>query len=277
MIANISPSILAYEDTLNTLKYADRAKSIKTIVERNVTNVKAHVDNYQQVKNQLKTEIFHLKNQLQEEKSKKKEAGIKPFGRGKGGISERENGKKEEIKQYYPSEKIKKMKLRLNIHFEKELKVKKKIFELEQSNENLGFVLFSKQLQLSKRNHQVQVGGQSVDNPEFIKIRKELQVTLKSIDENTRKIKGHLQNLQRLEQEREKYIKAIQKEMLNTSVDQEAFKLVYGNALASLIQVDYDRNNAYARYQLRQRENYIEHLREELILRYIYIPCLELN
>ena len=32
MIANISPSGMSYEDTYNTLKYADRAKQIKTKV-----------------------------------------------------------------------------------------------------------------------------------------------------------------------------------------------------------------------------------------------------
>ena len=32
MVANISPSALCYEDTYNTLKYADRAKQIKTTV-----------------------------------------------------------------------------------------------------------------------------------------------------------------------------------------------------------------------------------------------------
>ena len=32
MIANVSPSGLSYEDTYNTLKYADRAKQIKTKV-----------------------------------------------------------------------------------------------------------------------------------------------------------------------------------------------------------------------------------------------------
>lgn len=31
MIANVSPSSQTYEDTLNTLKYADRAKKIKVI------------------------------------------------------------------------------------------------------------------------------------------------------------------------------------------------------------------------------------------------------
>lgn len=36
MIANISPSVTSYEDTLNTLKYAHRAKSIKTLTKKNI-------------------------------------------------------------------------------------------------------------------------------------------------------------------------------------------------------------------------------------------------
>jgi kinesin family member 18/19 len=36
MIANISPSSLTYEDTYNTLKYASRAKNIKTTLQKNV-------------------------------------------------------------------------------------------------------------------------------------------------------------------------------------------------------------------------------------------------
>jgi hypothetical protein len=35
MIAAISPSSLTYEDTYNTLKYADRAKEIRLAVCRN--------------------------------------------------------------------------------------------------------------------------------------------------------------------------------------------------------------------------------------------------
>jgi kinesin family protein 18/19 len=51
MIANISPAFAAYEDTLNTLKYADRAKQIKTIVKRNVLNVEYHISNYTKIIN----------------------------------------------------------------------------------------------------------------------------------------------------------------------------------------------------------------------------------
>merc|ERR1712045_1082476 len=39
MIANVSPSAETFEDTFNTLKYADRAKKIKISLKANVLNV----------------------------------------------------------------------------------------------------------------------------------------------------------------------------------------------------------------------------------------------
>lgn len=46
MIANISPSSGSYEETNNTLLYANRAKKIKNKVERNVLNVNYHIGKY---------------------------------------------------------------------------------------------------------------------------------------------------------------------------------------------------------------------------------------
>jgi kinesin family protein 18/19 len=46
MIANISPSSGVYEDTHNTLIYANRAKKIKNKMERNVLNVNYHIGKY---------------------------------------------------------------------------------------------------------------------------------------------------------------------------------------------------------------------------------------
>jgi kinesin family protein 18/19 len=43
MIATISPSPSHYQHSLNTLKYADRAKEIKTHVRRNQSTVQEHV------------------------------------------------------------------------------------------------------------------------------------------------------------------------------------------------------------------------------------------
>lgn len=64
MITNISPAFTAYEDTLNTLKYADRAKQIKTVVKRNVLNVDFHISNYTKIITQLRDEITNLRTQL---------------------------------------------------------------------------------------------------------------------------------------------------------------------------------------------------------------------
>jgi hypothetical protein len=64
MIANVSPAVSTFEDTYNTLKYANRAKNIKTHVQRNVLNVQYHISNYTNIINSLKAEITDLKGQL---------------------------------------------------------------------------------------------------------------------------------------------------------------------------------------------------------------------
>ena len=64
MIANISPSNATYEDTHNTLKYANRAKNIKTKVSKNVRTAQHHIAQYTQAIIQLKQEILSLRKQL---------------------------------------------------------------------------------------------------------------------------------------------------------------------------------------------------------------------
>ena len=65
MIANVSPSINTFEDTYNTLKYANRAKNIKTFVTRNVLNAEYHISNYVNIINNLKAEVSQLKQELE--------------------------------------------------------------------------------------------------------------------------------------------------------------------------------------------------------------------
>lgn len=64
MISNVSPSSLTYEDTYNTLKYADRAKRIKIKLKKNVVSVDFHVAQYAKIVEDLKKEIFELKEKL---------------------------------------------------------------------------------------------------------------------------------------------------------------------------------------------------------------------
>lgn len=61
MIANISPSATCFEDTSNTLKYANRAKKIKTHIKRNVLSVQYHISNYNDIIKNLRNEINDLR------------------------------------------------------------------------------------------------------------------------------------------------------------------------------------------------------------------------
>lgn len=63
MIACLSPSNWSYEETLNTLKYASRAKNIKRKVNKNIREIE-DVTEYKGIIEALKIEIDNLKEQL---------------------------------------------------------------------------------------------------------------------------------------------------------------------------------------------------------------------
>ncbi|KFV86614.1 Kinesin-like KIF18B, partial [Struthio camelus australis] len=64
MIAAVSPSMLAYEDTYNTLKYANRAKEIKLSLKSNVLSLDCHISKYAVICEQLKAEVADLRAKL---------------------------------------------------------------------------------------------------------------------------------------------------------------------------------------------------------------------
>lgn len=64
MIANVSPSSLTIDDTYNTLKYAARAKTIKTNIKKNVVNCELHIGQYVKLVDELNKEVEKLKAQL---------------------------------------------------------------------------------------------------------------------------------------------------------------------------------------------------------------------
>nr|XP_048301799.1 kinesin-like protein KIF18B [Myodes glareolus] len=65
MIAAVSPSSLTYEDTYNTLKYADRAKEIKLTLKSNVISLDHHISQYATICQQLQAEVAALREKLQ--------------------------------------------------------------------------------------------------------------------------------------------------------------------------------------------------------------------
>ena len=87
MITTISPASSQYEETINTLKYANRAKNIKMRVEPNKKLVSQHISAYKNIIADLRDEIDKLKSQLQRDISQKanplltKHAGMYPRAR----------------------------------------------------------------------------------------------------------------------------------------------------------------------------------------------------
>lgn len=68
MIANVSPSTLSYEDTYNTLKYAMRAKKIKSNMSKNIVMDK-NLANYTKIFEQLTQENVELKGETTKQKA----------------------------------------------------------------------------------------------------------------------------------------------------------------------------------------------------------------
>ncbi|KAL2642170.1 hypothetical protein R1flu_009757 [Riccia fluitans] len=69
MVATVSSGDDQYQQTINTLKYADRAKEIKTHIQTNVGTVDAHVADYQRMIDNLQLEVSQLRRELAEKET----------------------------------------------------------------------------------------------------------------------------------------------------------------------------------------------------------------
>ncbi|KAJ3347687.1 kinesin-like protein Klp5 [Kappamyces sp. JEL0680] len=67
MIANISPALVHADETHNTLKYANRAKDIKTKVSQNTVEIATHISQYPAIIKELREEIARLRLQSSEQ------------------------------------------------------------------------------------------------------------------------------------------------------------------------------------------------------------------
>ena len=73
MIACISSSYQTYEETLNTLKYASRARSIEKQISKSYKDVEINVSQYKDIINNLMSEITDLKSRLHNTESRQQQ------------------------------------------------------------------------------------------------------------------------------------------------------------------------------------------------------------
>lgn len=66
MVAHISPANNHFEESRNTLIYADRAKNITTKLKSNISDVSYHVAQYQTIISELRQEIERLRDKIQQ-------------------------------------------------------------------------------------------------------------------------------------------------------------------------------------------------------------------
>ena len=67
MIACVSPAAISYDETVNTLKYAMRARKIEKKITKNVKEVDVHISQYRDIIDSLKSEIEQLKQIIKEQ------------------------------------------------------------------------------------------------------------------------------------------------------------------------------------------------------------------
>ncbi|XP_048408656.1 kinesin-like protein KIF19 isoform X2 [Stegostoma tigrinum] len=129
MIAHISPASASFEESRNTLMYADRAKNIKTRVKRNLLNITYHITQYTNIIADLRKEIEQLKLKIGEqgpERKKPEKANIRDI--------------QAEVQQHsvqYNRGELDRLRDQLMIAFRQQMEIRRSLVELENTNMEL--------------------------------------------------------------------------------------------------------------------------------------------
>ena len=226
MIACVSPSYAAFEDTHNTLTYANRAKNIKTHVQRNVVNVQFHIAKYTSIISQLRTEVTELRSQLHS-------------------------------KRNVPSSNIEKYLIVLNTHFQEEAKSRKKIHQIEQGINQMGFVVYSRQVELNSMQANSEIAARTAAEVETLK---------KTLESHELQLLNERENSSELEKKRQgienSWAKLGITEPYLSQLGLEMRKLIL-----SISSLDYECKESQNKAALEQKDTYIKLLEEQLKIR----------
>ncbi len=141
MIAAVGPTAGAFEETVNTLKYASRASRIKTHVKRNVVNVNYHIAEYEELITHLRVEIDDLKGKLS---GMGDDVPSSPGGRGQrgsvGGVST-PAGRRSSLRLESPATTAALRDLRQSLvdNFQERMQLQRSLIELQATNSQNNF------------------------------------------------------------------------------------------------------------------------------------------
>uniref|UniRef100_A0A9J8BYD0 Kinesin-like protein KIF19 n=3 Tax=Cyprinus carpio TaxID=7962 RepID=A0A9J8BYD0_CYPCA len=125
MITHISPASSNFEESRNTLVYADKAKNIRTKVKRNLMNVSYHLAQYTRIIADLRSEIDRLRakiDQQSQEQQKGEKADIREI--------------QAEVQQYSHGE-MALLQEQILSAFREQMEIRRSLMELENCNMEL--------------------------------------------------------------------------------------------------------------------------------------------
>ncbi|XP_073698569.1 kinesin-like protein KIF19 [Garra rufa] len=125
MITHISPASSNFEESRNTLVYADKAKNIRTKVKRNLMNVSYHLAQYTRIISDLRSEIDRLRAKI-DQQSQEQQKGEKADIR----------GIQAEVQQYSHGE-MALLQEQLLSAFREQMEIRRSLMELENCNMEL--------------------------------------------------------------------------------------------------------------------------------------------
>lgn len=192
MIANVSPASSQFEETINTLKYANRAKNIKTKALANKKIVSLHIAEYKNIINDLRQEIEQLKTKLHENHFKGN--NVEEI------IEERKNRNLSDCpcfcRRAEDEEHMKKIQAEIFENFQERIQLRRALMELEEQNAlNI--------LEIRKRQTEITLWSKE-NNKDLNKIDKKLYPN---------EIKGQMRQIQTLKASTDK--NTLKREIMN--------------------------------------------------------------
>ena len=232
MIVCISPFYKYFEDTHNTLKYANRAKNIKTTNERNVVSVSYHVAKYTEIITELKKEVKELRKMLKNNKG----AGVKV------------NQKRDESLEGYQKQ--------VDEHFEKEQKVKKLAFEAIKGWDDASWNLLVKQSELNNLKYK-----SSGESPAIKSLEELVENIQRAQAEYVEKIAKYNTQAQNIEKKR-KNLKIIIDELPDNKAN--LLQNIMQQHIIKINETEQERRAVHEENIIKQKDFYIQMLQEQL-------------
>jgi len=229
MIACVSPFSGAFEETLNTLKYANRAKNIKTNLSRNVLSVQYNLSKYNSIIAQLKEEISNLRSKLSEKQGS-------PTG----------------------SSVVNKHLLDMNSHFQEEALCRRTIHQSEQSIEQIDFEILARKSELITISNES--GTNSKEHQTKLEEIQDLENSKKSFEED---IKKETEKKEKLEAKRKELKAKLDKQKLNETSTNKV-ELEFQKHVSGLENLEKDRKHKKHEAVVKQKNIYISLLEDQI-------------